>query len=63
MLRSVQTYAFIQRMLNPNRQSDYVLPDDVKFLAPYVLGHRIIAAGRRSPKAIILRLLDAIAVP
>ncbi|MFN5399377.1 MAG: AAA family ATPase [Pseudanabaena sp.] len=63
LLRSVQSYAFIQQMLDPNRKSDYVLPDDVKFLAPFVLGHRIMAAGRRSPKKIIQRLLDAVPVP
>jgi MoxR-like ATPase len=63
LLRSVQSYAFIQQMLDRDRKSDYVLPDDVKFLAPYVLGHRIMAAGRRSPKKIIQRLLDAVPVP
>jgi MoxR-like ATPase len=50
-------------MLDRDRQSDYVLPDDVKFIAPYVLGHRIMAAGRRSPKTIIKRLLDVVPVP
>ncbi len=63
LLRSAQSYALIQKALDPNRKSEYVLPDDVKFLAPYVLGHRIMAAGRRSPKKIIERLLDAVAVP
>ncbi|MCX5935184.1 MAG: MoxR family ATPase, partial [Pseudanabaena sp. LacPavin_0818_WC45_MAG_42_6] len=63
LLRSVQSYAFIQQMLDPNRKSDYALPDDVKFLAPFVLGHRIMTAGRRSPKKIIQRLLDAVPVP
>jgi MoxR-like ATPase len=63
LLRSVQSYAFIQQMLDRDRKSDYVLPDDVKFLAPYVLGHRIMAAGRRSPKKIIQRLLDVVPVP
>jgi MoxR-like ATPase len=63
LFRCVQSYAYIQKMLNSDRQSEYVLPDDVKFLAPYVLGHRIIAAGRRSPKKIIERLVETIAVP
>ena len=63
LLRSVQSYAFIQQMLDRDRKSDYVLPDDVKFLAPFVLGHRIMAAGRRSPKKIIQRLLDVVPVP
>jgi MoxR-like ATPase len=63
LLRSAQSYALIQQALNSDRQSNYVLPDDVKFLAPYVLGHRIITAGRRSPKKIIQRLLDVVNVP
>lgn len=63
LLRSAQSYALIRQALDPHRQSNYVLPDDVKFLAPYVLGHRIIVAGRRSPKNIIQRLLDVVNVP
>lgn len=35
LMKAAKAYAFIH-----NR--DYVLPDDVKYLAPYVLGHRII---------------------
>ncbi|NJM27602.1 MAG: MoxR family ATPase [Pseudanabaena sp. RU_4_16] len=61
--RAAQSFAFLRMMLDPNRQSDYVIPDDVKFLAPYVLGHRLIAAGRRSPKGIVERLLQTIQVP
>lgn len=61
--KAAQCYAFLQMTLNPKRQSDYVIPDDVKFLAPYVLGHRLITAGRRSPKGIIDRLLQTIQVP
>ncbi|WP_019500143.1 AAA family ATPase [Pseudanabaena sp. PCC 6802] len=61
--RAVQSLAFLRIMLDPNRQSDYVMPDDVKFLAPYVLGHRLIVAGRKSSKAVIDRLLHTIAVP
>jgi MoxR-like ATPase len=61
--KTAQSFAFLQMMLDPNRKSDYVIPDDVKFLAPYVLGHRLIAAGRRSPKGIIDRLLQTIPVP
>jgi MoxR-like ATPase len=61
--KTAQSYAFIKLMLDPNRKSDYVLPDDIKFLAPYVLGHRIIPAGRRSPKGIIQRLLETVPVP
>ncbi|MFC3039423.1 AAA family ATPase [Virgibacillus xinjiangensis] len=35
LMRAAKAYAFIQTR-------DYVLPDDVKFLAPYVLSHRIV---------------------
>ena len=63
LLRTAQSYAFIRQVLDPSRQADYVLPDDIKFLAPYVLGHRIMPAGRRSPKKIIQRLLEGVTVP
>ncbi|MCP6762456.1 MAG: MoxR family ATPase [Fischerella sp. CENA71] len=42
---------------------DYAIPDDVKFLAPYVLGHRLIPTGGRSVKAVMERLLRAIPIP
>lgn len=41
---------------------DYVIPDDIKYLAPYVLSHRIIPiAGRRSGP-IIERLLHSVPI-
>lgn len=61
--RTAQSLAFLRINLDPNRKSAYVTPDDVKFLAPHVLGHRIIPVGRRSPKLIIQRLLDTVAIP
>jgi MoxR-like ATPase len=61
--QAAQSFAFLRMMLDPNRKSEYVMPDDVKFLAPYVLGHRLITAGRRSSKGIIDRLLQTIQVP
>lgn len=61
--RSCQALAFLRCAIDQNRQSLYVLPDDVKFLAPYVLGHRIIPTGRRSRRAIIDRILQTVAVP
>ena len=56
-----QTYAMYQGRA-------YVLPDDVKYLAPYVLGHRVILthdakAGGRTPQQILHDLLSNIAVP
>ncbi len=46
----------------------YVLPDDVKFLAPYVLGHRIILTHEakingRTPESVISAILESVAVP
>ncbi len=41
---------------------DYVIPDDIKFLAPNVLSHRLIPAGGRNAKVIVARLLNTVAV-
>jgi MoxR-like ATPase len=54
--RSAQAIAFLDGR-------DYVLPDDVKFLAPYVLCHRIIPSGGQHPKGIVERLLNSIPIP
>jgi MoxR-like ATPase len=35
LMRTCQALAFV-------RERDYVLPDDVKYMAPWVLGHRLI---------------------
>ncbi|MEA5578133.1 MoxR family ATPase [Anabaena sp. UHCC 0451] len=42
---------------------DYAIPDDVKFLAPYVLSHRLIPRGGRNSKTIVDRLLRSVAIP
>jgi MoxR-like ATPase len=42
---------------------DYGTPDDVKYLAPHVLSHRLIPAGGRRAKTIIEQLLRTIAIP
>ncbi|HLP87908.1 MAG TPA: MoxR family ATPase [Nostocaceae cyanobacterium] len=42
---------------------DYTIPDDIKFLAPYVLSHRLIPKGGRNAKAIVDRLLRTVAIP
>jgi MoxR-like ATPase len=54
--RSAQAIAFLDGR-------DYVLPDDVKFLAPYVLCHRIIPSGGQHLQGIIERLLNSIPIP
>ncbi len=42
---------------------DYAIPDDVKFLAPYVLCHRLIPAGGRRARTVMERLLRAVPIP
>ncbi|MBD2293977.1 MoxR family ATPase [Anabaena sphaerica FACHB-251] len=42
---------------------NYVIPDDVKFLAPYVLSHRLIPRGGRNAKTIVDRILRSVAIP
>lgn len=53
--RAVQALAFLQ-------DRDYAIPDDVKYLAPHVLSHRIIPSESRNAKTIVHRLLDSISV-
>lgn len=54
--RSCQALAFLE-------DRDYVIPDDVKFLAPNVLCHRMIPSGGRKAIAIVERLLRSIPIP
>lgn len=42
---------------------DYALPDDVKYLAPHVLAHRLIPMGGRRSKAIVEQLLRSVSIP
>ncbi|BCL34353.1 AAA family ATPase [Nostoc sp. MS1] len=42
---------------------DYAIPDDVKFLAPYVLCHRLIPRGGRNARGIVDRLLRSLPIP
>lgn len=53
--QATQTLAFLEGR-------DYAIPDDVKFLAPHVLAHRIITAGGRSSKAFVTRLLNSVPI-
>ncbi|MDX2239409.1 MAG: MoxR family ATPase, partial [Leptolyngbyaceae cyanobacterium bins.302] len=48
--RTTQALAFLDGR-------DYTIPDDIKYLVPYVLSHRMIPAGGRRAKAIVDRLL------
>ncbi|NDJ17428.1 AAA family ATPase [Myxacorys almedinensis] len=54
--KAVQALAFLEGR-------EYALPDDVKYLAPHVLAHRIIPAGGRRSGAIVDRLLRSIPIP
>lgn len=54
--RAVQAWAFLS-------DRDYVLPDDVKHLAPYVLTHRIIVSGGQRPQDLVAQLLETTPVP
>ncbi len=42
---------------------EYAIPDDVKFLAPYVLSHRLIPRRGRNAKTIVDRILRSVAIP
>ncbi len=48
--RATQALAFLE-------ERDYATPDDVKYVAPHVLSHRLIVANGRQPQAIVERLL------
>lgn len=54
--RAAQALAFLS-------DRDYAIPDDVKYLAPHVLAHRMIPAGGRRARAIVDRLLNSVAIP
>jgi MoxR-like ATPase len=54
--RAAQAFAFLD-------DRDYAIPDDVKYLAPHVLAHRMIPAGGRRARAIVDRLLNSVAIP
>ena len=56
LYRAVQALAFLEGR-------DYVIPDDVKTLAPNVLAHRVIPSGGHQSTALLARLLDTVAIP
>lgn len=61
LMKASQAYALIQGR-------DYVLPDDVQYLAPYVFAHRIILKpevkyGGTSQESIITSILSSVSVP
>jgi MoxR-like ATPase len=56
LMRAVQALAYLN-------DREYALPDDIKYLAPYVLAHRMIPSGGKRSKAIVDRLLNTVAIP
>jgi MoxR-like ATPase len=56
LYQAAQARAFI-------KGRDYVTPDDVKFLAPYVLTHRIVSSSSQRSSQIVDRLLQEVAIP
>jgi MoxR-like ATPase len=59
LLRAAQAAAFLEGR-------DFVKPDDVKGLAPYILGHRIIPKmqdNKVSHADLIIRVLEDVSVP
>lgn len=61
LLRMSQAHALL-------RGRSYVLPDDIKYLAPYALSHRIMLKSSvysegRTPADVIASIVDSVAVP
>ncbi|HET7579947.1 MAG TPA: MoxR family ATPase [Bacillales bacterium] len=61
LMKAAQAYALLN-------DRDYVVPDDVKFLAPYVLSHRLLLKsearfGGLEPEKIVVEVLEHIHVP
>lgn len=61
LLNAVQAYAFVE-------QRDFVVPDDVKAMAPFVIGHRLVLEQEASYEnmtalAIVDEIIDKIGVP
>ncbi|NES00100.1 MAG: MoxR family ATPase [Symploca sp. SIO1B1] len=54
--RTAQALAFLEGR-------DYVIPDDIKFLAPHVLAHRLMTTGGRQAKPIVEQLLHSVTIP
>lgn len=54
--RATQALAFLEGR-------DFAIPDDIKFLAPHVLSHRLIPAGSRRAKTIVEQLLRQVPIP
>jgi MoxR-like ATPase len=54
--------------LAAQRGREYVIPDDVKYLSPWVLGHRLILTAQsrlrgQAADSVIAEVLNSVAVP
>lgn len=59
LFKAAQAYAAISGR-------DYIIPEDIKYLAPYVLNHRIISRGRTSLKnsiKVVTGIVESVPVP
>src|SRR5690554_137346 len=59
LFKGAQAYAAISGR-------DYIIPEDIKYLAPYVLNHRIISRGRTSLKnsiKVVTGIVESVPVP
>lgn len=54
--RATQALAFLS-------DRTYVIPDDIKLLAPHVLSHRLIPSGGRKAKTVVEKLLRQVSIP
>ncbi|MGB5974795.1 MAG: MoxR family ATPase [Nodosilinea sp.] len=54
--RAVQALAYLEGRT-------YVIPDDVKKLAPHVLAHRLIPSGHHRPQQLVAELLNTTPIP
>ncbi len=59
---SVAFYRAIQALAYLEGRS-YAIPDDAKYLAPFVLAHRLIPAGHHRPQQLIADLLATVPIP
>lgn len=60
LMKAAQGQAFLEKR-------EYVIPEDIKMMVPYVLGHRIIlsteASFTKSPERVLKEVLEAVPVP
>lgn len=64
LYRATQAFAYIQgNYYNSQTETYYAIEDHVKWLAPFVLAHRMIPAGGKDAHTIIQRLLQTVPTP